>query len=142
MISKNVLCLLSLAVLCAVSALAGTEAQIFAVLEKQAADWNSGDTDGFLTGYADDAIFVGDKITRGIEELRVRYQSHYPTRASMGTLTFTDIEVHIIDGTHAYVIGRYHLKRDPEGGGDSTGVYSLLFKKTPKGWKIAVDHTS
>ena len=118
------------------------EAQIRAVLERQQFDWNRGDTDGFLLGYANDAVFVSDKVTRGLDELRVRYQSHYPTRASMGQLSFSDIEVHIIDAANAYVIGLYHLKRDAEGGGDTNGVYTLLFKKTVKGWKIVLDHTT
>ncbi len=119
-----------------------TEAAIRAVLDRQAFDWNRGDTEGFLTGYAPEAVFVSDQITRGLEKVRVRYQSHYPTRASMGTLTFSDIEVHSIDPNNAYVIGRFQLKRDAEGGGDTQGVYTLLFKRTPKGWKIVVDHTS
>jgi uncharacterized protein (TIGR02246 family) len=142
MISKNFLCLSALMMMFAAAAWATTDSEIRAVLDKQAADWNRGDTDGFLTGYAPDAIFVSDKVTRGLEQLRVRYQSHYPTRASMGTLTFTDLEIHTIDLTHVLVIGRFHLKRDADGGGDATGMYTLLFKKTPTGWKIAVDHTS
>jgi uncharacterized protein (TIGR02246 family) len=118
------------------------EAAIRAVLERQAFDWNRGDTDGFLVGYADDAVFVSDTVTRGLEHLRVRYQSHYPTRASMGKLTFSDVEVHSIDANNAYVIGRFHLERDAEGGGDTQGVYSLIFKRGPKGWKIVLDHTT
>lgn len=118
------------------------EAAIRAVLDRQVFDWNRGDTDGFLIGYAEDAIFVSDTVTRGLDKLRVRYQSHYPTRASMGTLTFADIEVHMIDTNNAYVIGHFHLARNAEGGGDSNGVFSLLFKRGPKGWKIVVDHTS
>jgi uncharacterized protein (TIGR02246 family) len=119
-----------------------TEAAIRAVLDRQAFDWNRGDTEGFLTGYAPEAVFVSDQITRGLEKVRVRYQSHYPTRASMGTLTFSDIEVHSIDPNNAYVIGRFQLKRGAEGGGDTQGVYTLFFKRTPKGWKIVLDHTS
>jgi uncharacterized protein (TIGR02246 family) len=119
-----------------------TEAAIRAVLDRQAFDWNRGDTEGFLTGYAPEAVFVSDQITRGLEKVRVRYQSHYPTRASMGTLTFSDIEVHSIDPNNAYVIGRFQLKRDADGGGDTQGVYTLFFKRTPKGWKIVLDHTS
>jgi len=124
------------------SAPVGAEAQIRAILERQQFDWNRGDTDGFLVGYADDAVFVSDKITHGLEEIRVRYQSHYPTRASMGQLSFSDIEVHMIDPANAYVIGLWRLKRDADGGGDTNGVYTLLFKKTVKGWKIALDHTT
>jgi uncharacterized protein (TIGR02246 family) len=119
-----------------------TEAAIRAVLERQAFDWNRGDTEGFLTGYAPETVFVSDKITRGLEEVRVRYQSVYPTRASMGKLTFSDIEVHSIDASNAYVIGRFRLQRDADSGGDTQGVYTLLFKRTPKGWKIVLDHTS
>lgn len=118
------------------------EAAIRAVLERQAFDWNRGDTEGFLTGYAPDTVFVSDKITRGLDEVRVRYQSVYPTRASMGKLTFSDIEVHSIDASNAYVIGRFRLQRDADSGGDTQGVYTLLFKRTPKGWKIVLDHTS
>ncbi len=142
MISKKLVCLTALMWVFAAAAFASTDSEIRAVMDKQAADWNRGDTDGFLTGYAPDAIFVSDKVTRGLDKLRERYQSHYPTRASMGTLSFTDLEIHTIDLTHALVIGRFHLKRDADGGGDATGMYTLLFKKTPTGWKIAVDHTS
>jgi uncharacterized protein (TIGR02246 family) len=121
---------------------ATVEAAIRAIMERQVFDWNRGDTDGFLLAYADDAIFVSDTITRGLEKLRARYQSHYPTRASMGKLTFSDLEIKMIDANAALVIGRFKLERDAEGGGDSQGVYTLLFKRGPKGWKIAVDHTS
>lgn len=118
------------------------EAAIRAVLDRQVVDWNRGDTEGFLLGYDAKTIFVGEKITRGLDQVRVRYQTHYPTRASMGKLTFSDLEIHMLDGTHAYVIGHWHLDREQEGGGDTGGVYTLLFQKTPKGWKIIVDHTS
>lgn len=119
-----------------------TEAAIKAILERQMFDWNRGDTDGFLVAYAEDAIFVSDTITRGLEKLRARYQSHYPTRASMGKLTFSDLEIKVLDPNAAFVMGHFKLERDAEGGGDAHGVFTLLFKRGPKGWKIAVDHTS
>src|SRR5215813_14275530 len=114
----------------------GVEAQIKSVLDRQVVDWNRGDTEGFLLGYDPKTIFVGEKITRGLDQVRVRYQTHYPTRASMGTLTFSDIEVHMLGPTSAFVIGRWRLERSQEAGGDTGGVYSLLFRKTEKGWKI------
>lgn len=120
----------------------GAEAQIRAVIDRQMVDWNRGDTDGFLLGYDPKVVFVGEKITRGLEEVRVRYQTHYPTRASMGHLTFSDLEIKMIDPVNAFVIGRWRLERGAEGGGDTGGVFTLLFKKTANGWKIVVDHTS
>jgi uncharacterized protein (TIGR02246 family) len=118
------------------------EAAIRAVLERQQTDWNRGDTEGFLLGYDTDTTFVGEKITKGLEELRVRYQSHYPTRGSMGHLTFSDLDVHMLGADYAYVIGHWRLERKAEDGGETGGVYTLLFKHTPRGWKIIVDHTS
>jgi uncharacterized protein (TIGR02246 family) len=118
------------------------EAAIRAVLERQETDWNRGDTEGFLLGYDADTTFVGDKVTKGLDELRVRYQSHYPTRASMGHLTFSDLEVHMLGPEYAYVIGHWRLERKAEDGGETSGMYTRLFKHTPRGWKIIVDHTS
>jgi uncharacterized protein (TIGR02246 family) len=123
-------------------AVPGVDATIRAILDRQVFDWNRGDTDGFLLAYAEDAIFVSDTITRGLDKLRARYQSHYPTRASMGKLTFSDLEIKTLDPNSAFVIGHFKLERDAEGGGDSHGVFTLLFKRGAKGWKIAVDHTS
>jgi uncharacterized protein (TIGR02246 family) len=120
---------------------ATVEEQVRAVLDKQVAAWNKGDTDAFLEGYASDTVFVGEKLTRGVEDLKKRYQAHYPTRASMGKLSFYDLEIHELGKDAAYAIGRWQLERDKEGGGNTGGVYSLVFRRTSIGWKIVLDHT-
>jgi ketosteroid isomerase-like protein len=43
---------------------------------------------------------------------------------------------------HAVVTGHFHLTRSAAGGGDASGVFSLVFEKKPTGWKIILDHTS
>jgi uncharacterized protein (TIGR02246 family) len=121
---------------------ASVEDEVKAVLNKQVTAWNRGDTDAFLDGYASDTVFVGEKMTRGIEDLKKRYQEHYPTKASMGKLGFYDLEIHPMGKDYAYVIGRWQLERDAEGGGNVSGVYSLVFRKTAIGWKIVLDHTN
>lgn len=120
----------------------GPESAIKAVLYKQQAAWNRGDTETFLQGYDAKTIFVGEKITRGLDEVRVRYQTRYPTVASMGHLTFSDLEVHMLGVDHAYVIGHWRLERKADAGGEAGGVYTLLFSRTPAGWKIVLDHTT
>jgi len=120
----------------------GPEAQIRAVLTRQQEAWNHGDTEKFLQGYASNTTFVGDKVTHGLTELRVRYQTHYPTVASMGHLTFSDVEVHMLGEGYAYVIGRWRLERSAEAGGDTGGIYTLILRKTEKGWRIILDHTT
>jgi uncharacterized protein (TIGR02246 family) len=139
MITKILLCFATVAIL---DAQTGPDAEIKAVLYRQQAAWNRGDTETFLTAYDAKTVFVGDKVTRGLDEVRVRYQTRYPTVASMGHLTFSDIEVHVISIDHAYVIGHFHLDRTPEAGGDTGGFYTLLLRKTAAGWKIILDHTS
>jgi uncharacterized protein (TIGR02246 family) len=139
MISKLPLLLMLVTVL---AQAATVEEQVRAVLDKQVAAWNKGDTDGFLDGYASDTVFVGEKMTRGVEDLKKRYQEHYPTRAAMGKLGFYDLEIHAMGKDYAYVIGRWQLERDQEGGGNVSGVYSLVFRRTAIGWKIVLDHTN
>jgi len=121
---------------------ASVEEQVRAVLDKQVEAWNKGDTDRFLDAYASDTVFLGEKITRGVEDLKKRYQEHYPTRASMGKLGFYDLEIHAMGKDYAYVIGRWQLERGQEGGGNVSGVYSLVFRRTAIGWKIVLDHTN
>jgi uncharacterized protein (TIGR02246 family) len=121
---------------------ATVEEQVRAVLDKQVEAWNKGDTDGFLDGYSVDTVFVGEKMTRGMEDLKRRYQSRYPTRAAMGKLGFYDLEIHAMGKDYAYVIGRWQLERGKEGGGNVAGVYSLVFRRTAIGWKIVLDHTN
>jgi uncharacterized protein (TIGR02246 family) len=121
---------------------ASVEDEVKGVLNKQVAAWNRGDTDAFLEGYASDTVFVGEKMTRGLEDLKKRYQQHYPTRAAMGKLSFYDLEVHPMGKDYAYVIGRWQLERDQDGGGNVSGVYCLVFRNTAIGWKIVLDHTN
>jgi uncharacterized protein (TIGR02246 family) len=121
---------------------ASVEDEVKAVLNKQVAAWNRGDTDAFLEGYASDTVFVGEKMTRGLEDLKKRYQEHYPTRAAMGKLGFYDLEIHPMGKDYAYVIGRWQLEREQDGGGNVSGVYSLVFRRTAIGWKIVLDHTN
>ena len=139
MISKLPLLIVSVTVL---AQGATVEEQVRAVLDKQVLAWNKGDTDGFLEGYASDTVFVGEKMTRGVEDLKKRYQEHYPTRAAMGKLGFYDLEIHAMGKDYAYVIGRWQLERDKEGGGNVSGIYSLVFRRTAIGWKIVLDHTN
>lgn len=120
------------------------ELDIVKVLLKQEAAWNRGDIDSFAEGYKDspNIIFVTHDMSRGYAGMVEEYKRDYPTKASMGTLTYSDIEVHTLDENYAVVIGRYHLDRGKKEGGNADGLFSLVFEKTDKGWKIIVDHTT
>src|SRR5258708_5038114 len=73
--------------------------QIRSVLQAQQDAWNRGDIDGFLTGYARSAstVFISeDTLTRGWQTVRDRHRKKYSSRAKMGTLTFSDLDITLL----------------------------------------------
>jgi uncharacterized protein (TIGR02246 family) len=126
----------------AFSATNSTAAEIRAVMAAQVAAWNRGDIDGFMDGYArsDATEFVsGDKITRGWQTVRDRYRKKYDSREKMGRLTFSGIKVTSLGADAAIVLGRWQLIRQRD---KPHGIFTLLFRRTPAGWRIVQDHTS
>lgn len=128
--------------LCGLLHAASPESAVKSVLEVQAAAWNRGDLVEFVKPYDAEAIFVGKEVTRGSDGVLERYRRNYGTREKMGTLEFSQLEVKMLGPDFASVIGRFHLARTKEGGGDSSGIFTLLFKRTKAGWMIILDHTS
>jgi len=117
-------------------------AAIRAVLDAQAAAWNRGDVEAYMDGYdrSPRTEFVGgDSITRGWQEVLDRYKQKYDTREKMGTLTFSDLEINMVSGDAALVLGRWRLKRAND---EPHGTFTLLFRKTKAGWRIVHDHSS
>ena len=143
--SRHIASLFALIAFCNGSALAvanGSAAEIRAVMAAQVAAWNRGDIDGFMAGYArsEATEFVsGDKITRGWQTVRENYRKKYNTREKMGALTFSDIKVTLISSNAAIVLGRWKLIRKND---KPHGTFTLLFRRTPVGWRIVHDHTS
>ena len=120
------------------------ELDVIKVLTIQERDWNRGDLDAFATGYKNspDILFVGHQISRGYTQMLADYHSNYPNREAMGILTFGDLEPRILDEHYAIVVGHYRLERGKKVGGPADGIFSLVFEKTDRGWKIIVDHTT
>lgn len=120
------------------------EAAILQVLRNQQAAWNRGDIATFMQGYDDSpqTTFIGKTIAHGYQPILARYKKAYATRAEMGTLTFSGVQVKMLGANYAVVTGRYHLARVKSAGGDASGIYSLIFARRPAGWRIILDHTS
>jgi uncharacterized protein (TIGR02246 family) len=109
------------------------------------AAWNRGDLEAFASYYDDSpqTTFIGREVTRGgVKAIAERYRRGYPTREKMGTLTYSGLEMRPLADGVVLMIGRFALKRTPEAGGDASGRFTLIWKKTPAGWKIVHDHTS
>jgi ketosteroid isomerase-like protein len=66
----------------------------------------------------------------------------------MGTLSYSDLDVRLLpDGCGkneiALVTGKFHLERAAHGAAKKDdGIFSLVWRKGPQGWKIILDHTS
>src|SRR5713101_8029658 len=87
------LCLLAITF---VSPAEKTEADVKALLLKQADAWNKGDLDGFASAYADDATFVSPSgLTQGKAAVIARYKKRYPDKKAMGTLSFEFVETRV-----------------------------------------------
>ncbi len=115
------------------------------MMDKSQATWNRGDLAAFAADYEDspDTTFVGKDVTHGgVAAVLARYQSHYPNREAMGTLTYSELAIRVLSPELVLANGKYSLKRTAAGGGDATGRFTLVIRKTAKGWKIIHDHSS
>ncbi len=142
---KLAACLPLLLALSTVSNSAETpESAIRAVLSAQVAAWNRGDIRAFMDGYerSEQTTFVGATVTKGHAQVLASYLKRYPTREAMGALTFSGLEIRPLGDVYASVLGHFQLDRPVTAGGPKTGIFTLLFRKTPLGWKIILDHTS
>ncbi|HLY61076.1 MAG TPA: nuclear transport factor 2 family protein [Terriglobia bacterium] len=120
----------------------GAEKAIRGVMDAQVEAWNRGDVDAFMKGYwnSEATEFVGSNgIVRGWQGVLERYRKSYPDRRAMGTLTFSDLEVTVLSSSTALVVGKFHLVRESD---HPEGVFTLVFRKFPEGWRIINDHTS
>jgi ketosteroid isomerase-like protein len=126
------------------------ETQIRKAVAAQAEAWNRGDIPAFMQSYekSPETTFIGASIGRGYEKILERYQKNYTNREQMGALTFNDLEVRLLPGScgkaeFAVVTGRFHLERTQKGEAKKDdGIFSLVWRKGPQGWKILLDHTS
>jgi beta-aspartyl-peptidase (threonine type) len=122
----------------------GDETEIRGILDAQRDAWNRGDLEAFLGGYwrSGETVFAGgDQVFRGFEAMAERYRKTYPTRDSMGTLSFSHLAFEELAPDRAVVTGSWELSlANPDR--QRGGVFTLLWRRLPEGWRIVHDHTS
>ena len=132
------------------SALAGAiktptdpKAAVRKVLDDQVIAWNKGDLVGFMAGYweSDDLRFYsGKEVTSGWKATLERYRKRYTAEGKkMGKLSFSDLEIEILGPDAALVRGRFLVELPDE---KASGLFTLIMRKLPVGWRIVHDHTS
>jgi uncharacterized protein (TIGR02246 family) len=138
----------ALVVLALVPGLARAEepeaAAVRGLLAMQVEAWNRKDLDAFLVGYwnSPDVVFQsGADRSDGFEALRARYRKRYQDEGrAMGQLAFTGVEVVVLGSDAALARGRWQLAM-PDGQRPG-GLFTLILRKRPEGWRIVHDHTS
>jgi ketosteroid isomerase-like protein len=126
------------------------EAAIRAAITAQAEAWNRADIPAFMQSYENspETTFIGAHLRKGYGPILERYKSAYTSREQMGTLTFNDVDVRLLQSScgkpeFALVTGTFHLDRTARGEAKKDdGIFSLVWRKGPAGWKIVLDHTS
>lgn len=114
------------------------------VLRTQQEAWNHHDLDSFMAGYWNSAeltFFSGAKQTGGWQATLDRYKATYASPGhEMGTLEFSGLRIEMLGADAAFVRGTWHLTM-PDGK-TPHGLFTLVFRKLPEGWRIVHDHTS
>jgi beta-aspartyl-peptidase (threonine type) len=125
------------------AARAGGPDAVRKVLDDQVTAWNRGDLEGFMAGYWKSdrlTFFSGNNKTAGWQATLDRYRKRYQSGGkAMGRLAFEDLTVEMLGGEAALVRGRFRLRIGDE---TPTGLFTLILRRFPDGWRIVHDHTS
>jgi beta-aspartyl-peptidase (threonine type) len=117
-------------------------AVLLEAMRGSAAAWNRGDIAGHVALYTDSAQMMmkagpkgGREVIRAMLE-RGFWKDGKPEQQ----LGFSDLVVTALGRDYAMMTGGFRLA----GGGkpDATGRFTLLWQRTPQGWRIIHDHSS
>ena len=111
------------------------------LLKVQTTAWNDGNLAGFTATYRlhDDVTFYSDgRAYQGWEQLNDRYRAMYAGR-SMGRLEYEDVTAEVLASDAVLLRGKWSVVSDA---GTRTGLFTMLARKFPEGWKIVHDHTT
>jgi beta-aspartyl-peptidase (threonine type) len=117
---------------------------IEAVLRTQQDAWNAHNLEAFMAGYWNSpelTFFSGGNAAHGWQAAIDRYRKTYQAQGKeMGKLEFADLRVEAFGSDSAFVRGSWHLTMSD--GKTPHGLFTLIFRKFPDGWKIVHDHSS
>ncbi len=114
------------------------------VIEEQQAAWNRHDLEAFMAGYWNSAeltFFSGAHESKGWQAALDRYKKNYQGAGhEMGKLEFRNLRIEMLGPEAAFVRGEFHLTMSDEK--TPHGLFTLVFRKFPAGWKIVHDHSA
>lgn len=118
------------------------EAQIRALSQASVDAWNRGDLKGHLAIYGEEMTFMTRTGPRpGVEPLEKAFaEKYFKDGRPKQTLSFTDRALRRLGPDAALETGRFVLS----GGGEpeQSGWFTLVWVRTPQGWRVLHDHSS
>jgi ketosteroid isomerase-like protein len=122
----------------------GAKSAIEHVLRTQQEAWNRHDIESFMEGYWNSpklTFFSSATQREGWQATIQRYRERYASPGhEMGKLDFSGLRIEVLGMDAAFVRGSWLLTM-PDGK-TPHGLFTLVFRKFPEGWKIVHDHTS
>ena len=119
-------------------------AAIRKVIDDQQSAWNRPDLEAFMGGYwnsPDLTFFSGARESKGWQVALDRYKKNYQGAGhEMGKLEFANLRIEILGPETAFVRGEFRLTMSD--GKTPHGLFTLVFRKFPDGWKIIHDHSA
>jgi len=86
-------------------------------------------------------FFSGGHETKGWQAALDRYKKNYQGAGhEMGKLDFRNIRIEMLGTEAAFARGEFHLTMSD--GKTPHGLFTLVFRKFPQGWKIVHDHSA
>ena len=86
-------------------------------------------------------FFSGARMTSVGKPTLDRYRKSYQSEGrEMGKLEFSDLNIEALGPDAAFVRGAWKLTMSD--GKTPHGLFTLVFRRLPDGWKIVHDHTS
>jgi len=120
------------------------EEEIRQVIMKQQDAWNRGDLEAFMAGYWNSpelTFFSGARESKGWQAALDRYKKSYQSAGhEMGKLEFANLRIEMLGPEAAFVRGEFHLTMSD--GKTPHGLFTLIFRRFPEGWKIVHDQSA
>jgi uncharacterized protein (TIGR02246 family) len=140
----QILAIVAVCILNASGSPAAPAEEIRQVIVKQQDAWNHGDLEAFMAGYwnsPDLTFFSGARESKGWQAALDRYKKSYQGAGhEMGKLEFANLRIEVLSPDAAFVRGEFHLTMSE--GKTPHGLFTLIFRKFPEGWKIIHDQSA
>lgn len=120
-----------------------TEASVNRVLSDQVAAWNRKDLEGYMAGYwksPELTFYACTTLTSGWQPTLDRYRKRYQGEGKeMGTLSFDGVTVQALGPESALARGAWLLNMVD--GKNLRGLFTVILRHFPEGWRIVHDHS-